>query len=122
MKRNILIIDDSESIREAISLALSGAGYAVEKACDGKEGIDKLNASAKVDLIITDLNMPNMDGIGVVQEVRKSATYRYLPILILTTESQNEKRMEARKAGATGWIIKPFSSDKLVQVIQKVLR
>lgn len=122
MNKNILIVDDSESIREAIGLALSGAGYHVEKAVDGEDGIRMLRSVSQVDLVITDLNMPNMDGINLVQEVRKDDAYKYLPILILTTESQNVKRMEARKAGATGWIIKPFVKEQLLQVIQKVLR
>lgn len=122
MNKNILIVDDSESIREAIGLALTSAGYHVEKAIDGEDGIRMLRSVSQVDLVITDLNMPNMDGINLVQEVRKDDSYRYLPILILTTESQNVKRMEARKAGATGWIVKPFVKDQLLQVIQKVLR
>lgn len=122
MRGKILIIDDSESVREAISLALSNAGYAVERACDGREGVQKLSTLEGINLIITDLNMPNLDGIGVVQEVRKTPQYRFVPILILTTESQSTKRIEAREAGATGWIIKPFSSEQLVQVVNKVIR
>ncbi|MBR08311.1 MAG: two-component system response regulator [Rickettsiales bacterium] len=121
MTRSILVVDDSESIREAIDIALTGAGYQVFKAVDGVDGIKSLRAH-EVDLVITDLNMPNMDGIGLVQEIRKDSNNRFLPILILTTESQNIKRMEARKAGATGWIVKPFVKDQLVGVIKKVLR
>lgn len=119
---NVLVIDDSESIREAVSLALSGSGYEVTRAEDGLDGLHQLRLAPKVDLVITDLNMPKMDGITLVQEIRKDEHFRFLPILILTTESQHIKRMEAKKAGATGWIVKPFVKDQLLQVVKKVLR
>lgn len=122
MQSKILVIDDSESVREAISMSLKSAGYRVESAVDGQDGIIKLKSCEGVGLVITDLNMPNMDGIGVVKEVRKSEKHKFLPILILTTETQNIKRMEARQAGATGWIIKPFQREQLIQVVKKVLR
>lgn len=120
--KNILVVDDSESIREAINIALTGAGYNVHKAVDGLDGIQTLRSLSNFDLVITDLNMPNMDGISLVQEIRKDARNKFLPVLILTTESQNVKRMEARQAGATGWIVKPFVKEQLIGVIKKVLR
>lgn len=121
-KRRILIVDDSESVREAVSLSLESAGYDVISAYDGQHGLKQLGTAGKVDLVISDLNMPNMDGISMVREIRKSNRAMFLPILILTTESQQTKRIEAKMAGATGWIIKPFTSDKLLEVVQKVMR
>lgn len=122
MKNNILIVDDSESIREVIASGLEMSGYNVTKGINGEDGLKCLNDLSEVDLIITDLNMPVMDGISFLKEVRKNEKYKYLPILILTTESQEAKKQEAREAGATGWIIKPFSKERLVSVIKKVLR
>lgn len=119
--KKILVVDDSESIREAIDMALTGAGYQVHKAIDGLDGVKTLGDKS-FDLVITDLNMPNMDGISLVQEIRKNDKTKFLPVLILTTESQNSKRMEARNAGATGWIVKPFVKDQLIGVVKKVLR
>ncbi|WP_258101291.1 response regulator [Marinoscillum pacificum] len=119
--KKILVVDDSESIREAIDMALTGAGYQVHKAIDGLDGVKTLGDKS-FDLVITDLNMPNMDGISLVQEIRKNDKNKFLPVLILTTESQNAKRMEARNAGATGWIVKPFVKDQLIGVVKKVLR
>lgn len=122
MKKNILIIDDSESIREVIATGLESAGYNVIKGINGEDGLTCLANNPGVELIITDLNMPVMDGISFLKEVRKSEKHKYLPVIILTTESQETKKQEARNAGATGWIIKPFSKDKLINVIKKVVR
>lgn len=122
MKKNVLIIDDSESIREVIASGLESAGYNVIKGINGEDGLKCLNENKSVDLVITDLNMPIMDGITFLKEVRKNAKYMYLPIIVLTTESQESKKMEAKNAGATGWIIKPFSSEKLISVIKKIIR
>ena len=123
MKKCILIVDDSESIREVIAAALKENGYEVIQGVDGKDGLDKLHSRSKdVKLILSDLNMPNMDGIQLVKEVRKNDMFKYLPIVMLTTESQMLKKMEAKEAGATGWIIKPFEKDKLMNTIKKVLR
>lgn len=119
--KRILVVDDSESIREAIEMALTGAGYQVHKAVDGLDGVKSIG-NKSFDLVITDLNMPNMDGISLVQEIRKDDKNKFLPVLILTTESQNVKRQEARNAGATGWIVKPFVKDQLIGVVKKVLR
>ena len=116
----ILIVDDSESIRELISSNLTDAGYKVIKAKNGQDGIDKLNN--KVELIVTDLNMPIMDGITMVQTIRNLSEYKHLPIIMLTTESQLEKKNAARVAGATAWIVKPFEKEKLLGVIKKFVR
>jgi two-component system, chemotaxis family, chemotaxis protein CheY len=121
MAKKILIVDDSESIRELVSLTLEAVGYAVDKGIDGIDAI-KLLDGREVNLIITDLNMPNMDGIQFIREVRKLANYSAIPILLLTTESQQSKKEEAKAAGATGWIVKPFVQEKLLEVVKKVIR
>lgn len=120
MEKNILIVDDSESIRLVVSMGLKEAGYNVVAGINGADGLRLLNEN-KVDLIISDLNMPVMDGITFLKEVRKQDKYKFLPLLILTTESQESKKLEAKQAGATGWIIKPFVKDKLLAVVKKVL-
>jgi two-component system chemotaxis response regulator CheY len=120
MKR-ILSVDDSSSVRQMVSFTLRNAGYDVAEAVDGKDGLDKISA-AKFDLIITDLNMPNIDGIQMIAAARKVAGYSFVPILMLTTESQAEKKDAGRKAGATGWIVKPFNADQLVAVVQKLVK
>ncbi|MCE2712499.1 MAG: response regulator [Cryomorphaceae bacterium] len=120
MNKNILIVDDSESIRLVVSMGLKEAGYNVVAGVNGSDGLRLLNEN-KVDLIISDLNMPVMDGITFLKEVRKQEKYKFLPLLILTTESQESKKLEAKQAGATGWIIKPFVKEKLIAVVKKVL-
>lgn len=122
MKKNILIVDDSESIREVVSIALQSEGYNVFTGIDGQDGLKVLLENTNVNLIISDLNMPNMNGITFLKEVRKIDKYKYLPILILTTESQEAKKLEAKQEGATGWIIKPFVKEKLLAVVKKVIR
>ena len=119
MKR-ILSVDDSASIRQMVGFTLRGAGYEVAEAVDGRDGLAKAGAS-KFDLIVTDLNMPNMDGIEMIAAIRKLPGCSFIPILMLTTESQVEKKDAGRKAGATGWIVKPFQPDQLVAVVAKVL-
>jgi len=116
----ILTVDDSSSIRMAIRIALSGAGHDVTEACDGKEGLDKAG-TAKFDLIITDLNMPNMNGLEMIREIRKLPIQTGTPILFLTTESDDGLKGQARAAGATGWLTKPFVPEQLLKVIRKVL-
>lgn len=122
MKDTILVIDDSESIREIISVGLQNNGYDVIKGINGKEGLHILETHHNIKLILTDLNMPVMDGISFVKEIRKTENYKYIPILLITTESQHQKQEEARKAGATGWIIKPFSNDKLISIIKMIMK
>ena len=119
--KNILIVDDSESIRELVSLTLVAAGYKVDKGSDGLEAI-KLLDGREINLVITDLNMPNMDGIQLIREIRKKNEYATIPILLLTTESQASKKEEAKSAGATGWIVKPFVQEKLLEVVKKIIR
>jgi two-component system chemotaxis response regulator CheY len=121
MAKTILIVDDSESIREVVGMALRSEGYNVIVGEDGQLGYALLLENDNVNLIISDLNMPRMDGITFLKEVRKLDKYKYLPILILTTESQEAKKMEAKNAGATGWIIKPFVKEKLLAVVKKVM-
>jgi two-component system chemotaxis response regulator CheY len=119
--KQILTVDDSASIRQMVSFTLNKAGYQVTEAVDGKDGLGKAEMK-KVDLIITDLNMPNMDGIQMITAVRKLPGYGFTPILMLTTESQAEKKDAGRKAGATGWIVKPFNADQLIAVVQKLVK
>jgi two-component system chemotaxis response regulator CheY len=104
-----------------VSFTLSNAGYQVLEAVDGRDGMTKAGQQ-KFDLIITDLNMPNMDGIQMITAIRKLPGYGFTPILMLTTESQNEKKDAGRKAGATGWIVKPFKADQLIAVLQKLVK
>lgn len=121
MGRSILIVDDSESIREVVSFTLESAGHQVFKAIDGQDAM-KYFDGAKIDLVITDLHMPNKDGIALIREVRANESYKFVPILFLTTESQNEKKLQAKEAGATGWIMKPFVPEKLLAAVSKVVR
>lgn len=121
MAKNILIVDDSESIRAVVGIALRSEGYNVIVGVDGQHGLELLLENENINLIISDLNMPRMDGISFLKEVRKLEKFKYLPILILTTESQEAKKMEAKNSGATGWIIKPFVKEKLLAVVKKVM-
>jgi two-component system chemotaxis response regulator CheY len=119
--KQILTVDDSSSIRQMVSFTLTKADYQVAEAVDGRDGLAKAGQQ-KFDLIITDLNMPNMDGIQMIAALRKLPGYGFTPILMLTTESQSEKKDEGRKAGATGWIVKPFKADQLIAVLQKLVK
>ena len=120
MSKTIMTVDDSASIRQMISFTLQKAGYKILAAVDGVDAVNKLE-SAEVHMMITDLNMPNMDGISLIKSVRKMPQYKYVPIIMLTTESENSKKQEGKEAGATGWIVKPFKPDQLIAVTQKVL-
>ncbi len=120
MGKTIMTVDDSASVRQMVSFTLKGAGYEVVEAVDGKDALSKLGGSP-VQMIITDLNMPNLDGIGLIKEVRTNASYKFVPIIMLTTESQDSKKQEGKSAGATGWIVKPFKPDQLLAVVKKVL-
>jgi two-component system chemotaxis response regulator CheY len=119
--KKILAVDDSSSVRQMVNFTLQGAGFEVVEAIDGRDGVSKVERD-KFDLIITDLNMPNMDGIQLILEVRKRSGYSFIPILMLTTESQPEKKDAGRKAGATGWIVKPFNAEQLVSVVRKLVK
>ena len=120
MTRTVLVVDDSVTIRQMLSFTLKEAGFAVVEAGDGQEALERL-AGQRIDLIITDLNMPRLDGIGFIRALRGRPASKHTPVLMLTTESQESKRQEGRSAGATGWIVKPFQPDKLLRVIGKVL-
>lgn len=122
MQKHILVVDDSESIRELVRMTLTNEGFTVETADDGQQACLYLDKDVHVDLIITDLHMPNMDGIELIKKIRESGKHSRVPILFLTTESQQDKKMEAKNSGATGWIIKPFVPDKLISALKKVLR
>jgi len=116
----ILAVDDSASMRQMVSFTLKGAGHDVLEASDGEEALGLAN-KGPVDLVISDVNMPNMDGITLISELRKLDTYKFTPILMLTTESSGDKKSEGKAAGATGWIVKPFNPDQLIATIKKVL-
>lgn len=121
MSKTVLTIDDSRTMREMLRHALIQAGYNVIQAGDGVEGLEVLAAHAgSVDVVITDINMPRLDGFGVIEGVRADATHRATPILVLTTESDAAKKERARSAGATGWIVKPFNPVKLVDAVRRV--
>lgn len=120
MTASILAVDDSASIRQAIKIALSSAGYAVSEASNGAEGLQKAE-SGGYDLIITDLNMPVMDGLTMIQELRKRGRVVGVPIVFLSTESDDGIKAQAKAAGATGWMTKPFEPDQLVRIAGKVL-
>ncbi len=119
MSKAIMTVDDSISVRQVVSFALKDAGYDTLEAVDGRDALAKLTAA--VNLVITDLNMPNMDGLELIQRIRTGTTNRYVPIIVLTTESQPAKKQEAKAAGATGWIVKPFRPEQLLAVVQRVL-
>ena len=121
MSKTILAVDDSSSIRQLLSSTLTGCGYTVVEAVDGQDGLEKL-AVGTADLIITDLHMPNMDGIGLIQGVRRNAACRFVPIIMLTTEHQETMRQAGAAAGATAWLTKPFKPEELLMVIRKVMR
>jgi two-component system chemotaxis response regulator CheY len=120
MSKTILTADDSASMREVVCLTLRNAGYAVIEAVDGRDALTKIIASAP-HMLITDLNMPNMDGIELIRQVRALPSCKYMPIIMLTTESQDAKKQAGRAAGASGWIVKPFRSEQLVLVAKKLL-
>ena len=120
MNKTILTVDDSTSVRQMVSFTLKEAGYNVVEASDGKDALGKIGGKT-IDLIVTDLNMPNMDGIELIKNIRTNSEFKFVPIIMLTTESQNEKKMEGKQAGATGWIVKPFRPEQLVAVAKKVI-
>lgn len=119
--QSILAVDDSASMRQMVAFTLKGAGYNVIEAADGQEALDKARG-AKVDLVLTDQNMPKMDGITLVKSLRGLPSYTGTPILILTTESSDEMKAKGKAAGATGWLVKPFDPARLLDVIKRVIR
>lgn len=119
MSKTIMIVDDSASMRQVVGIALKGAGYSVLEGRDGKDALTKLTGE-KVHLIISDVNMPNMDGITFVKEVKLLPTYKFTPIIMLTTESDESKKREGQAAGARAWVVKPFKPEQLLAAVQKL--
>ena len=118
--KTIMTVDDSASIRMMVSFTLGELGVEIVEAVNGNDALAKMDKSP-VDMLITDVNMPGLDGISLVRKVRENPSYRFIPIIILTTESEAEKKLEGKSAGATGWIVKPFRPEDLISVVRKVM-
>ncbi len=118
--KTIMTVDDSASVRQMVTFTLRDAGYTVVEACDGKDALGKVEGQP-LNMVITDLNMPNLDGIGLIRALRAHPACKFIPIIMLTTESQAERKQEGKAAGATGWIVKPFKPEQLIAVVKKVL-
>jgi len=117
--KTIMVVDDSASLRQVVGIALKGAGYDVVEGCDGRDALTKLDGR-KVHLIISDVNMPNMDGITFVRAVKQMANYKFTPIIMLTTESQEGKKQEGQAAGAKAWVVKPFKPEQMLNAVAKL--
>ncbi len=120
MAKTILVVDDSSSLRQVVGIALKGAGYEVIEACDGKDALGKI-AGKKIHLVISDVNMPNMDGITLVKELKKLSEHKFTPIIMLTTESQEAKKLEGQAAGAKAWVVKPFQPAQMLAAVSKLV-
>jgi two-component system chemotaxis response regulator CheY len=120
MAKTIMIVDDSASLRQVVGIALRGAGYEVLEACDGRDALGKLKGQ-KVHLMISDVNMPTMDGISFVKAVKQIPAYKFTPVVMLTTESQDAKKKEGQEAGAKAWVLKPFKPEQMIGVVQKLV-
>jgi two-component system chemotaxis response regulator CheY len=120
MGKTILVVDDSASLRQVVNLTLAGAGYEVIEACDGKDALAKLDGK-KVHLIISDVNMPNMDGLSLLKEVKKHPSYKFTPIIMLTTEAGENKKQEGQAAGAKAWVVKPFQPQQMLAAVSKLV-
>ena len=120
MAKTVLIVDDSATIRQVVGMTLKGAGYEVMEASDGKDALKKLDGK-KINLIISDVNMPNMDGISFVKEAKKLASYKFTPVIMLTTESQDSKKQEGQAAGAKAWVVTPFQPDQMLAAVAKLI-
>ena len=121
MAKTVLVVDDSPTMRQKVAFTLTSAGYQVVEAGNGKEAVGKVTGGAKPDLVVTDQNMPEMDGITLIKEIRKMPALKFTPILMLTTEASDDKKKAGQAAGATGWIVKPFNPEQMMAVIKKVL-
>ena len=119
--KTIMTVDDSASLRQMVGVVLRGAGFEVVEAVDGADALDKL-AGQELHLILTDVNMPNIDGLELTRRIRTLPPYKFTPVILLTTESHADKKQEGRAAGATAWIVKPFTPDQLLTVVKKVVR
>jgi len=120
MPKTVMIIDDSPSIREVVGIALKDAGYELKEACDGKDALNQLNGD-KIHLIICDVNMPNMDGITFVKELKKLPEYKFTPVIMLTTEARENRKQEGQMAGAKAWIVKPFLPAQMLGAVSKLI-
>ena len=120
MAKTIMIIDDSVSLRQVVGIALSAAGYEVIEACDGRDALAKLNG-VKIHLMICDVNMPNLDGIGFLQAKRELPNYKFTPVIMLTTEAGEDKKREGQAAGARAWVVKPFKPEQLLLAVAKLI-
>ena len=120
MGKTVLIVDDSASMRQVVSMALKQAGHEVIEACDGIDALAKL-AGQRIHLVISDVNMPNMDGISFVREMKQNAAYRFVPVIMLTTEGSEEKKKAGQEAGAKAWVVKPFQPQQLLAAVAKLL-
>ena len=120
MAKTIMIIDDSVSLRQVVGIALSAAGYEVIEACDGRDALAKLNGT-KIHLMICDVNMPNLDGIGFLQAKRELPNYKFTPVIMLTTEAGEDKKREGQAAGARAWVVKPFKPEQLLLAVSKLI-
>ncbi len=121
MGKTVMIVDDSASMRQLVGFALKSAGYEVVSAVHGKDALDKVNGT-KVEMVVTDLNMPEMDGIELIKQLRAKPASKFTPIVMLTTESQDAKKQEGKQAGASGWIVKPFKPEQLIETIQRFIK
>ncbi len=121
MAKKFLVVDDSASMRQLVSFTIKDAGYDVLVAENGKDALGKLK-SGKVDMVITDLNMPDMDGVELIKKLRSMPDFKFTPIVMLTTESQETRKQEGKQAGASGWIVKPFSSEQLLDVVKRFVK
>ena len=119
MAKRVMTVDDSATVRQVLHMTLEGAGYEVVQAVDGEDALEKMSGE-NIDMLVTDLNMPKLDGIGLIKEVRLNPGNRFMPIIMLTTESQPEKKQEGKAAGASGWIVKPFKPEQLLAVVRMV--
>jgi two-component system chemotaxis response regulator CheY len=120
MGKNVMVVDDSASIRQVMSLTLAKAGYEVTEACDGADALGKL-AGQKVNLIVCDVNMPNMDGITFLKSLKDKPGYKFTPVIMLTTESQESKKQEGKAAGAKAWVVKPFKPEQMLEAVSKLI-
>ena len=121
MSKTALVVDDSPTMRQMVALTLINAGFNVVEAEHGKDAVNKVAGGSRMDIVVTDLNMPEMDGITLIKELRKMPAFKFTPILMLTTESAEDKKKAGKEAGATGWIVKPFNPELMLKVIAKVL-
>lgn len=120
MTKTIMIVDDSASLRQVVAIALKGAGYSVLEACDGQDALNKLNG-VKIHLIICDVNMPNLDGIGFVKQMKTLPNYKFTPVIMLTTEGSDEKKQAGQMAGARAWVVKPFRPEQMLSAVAKLI-